>query len=106
MKSPGLFRITEKDKEKNAHQPSMRVSDKGFTLPEQRHTTDVLFLIFIICMWITMTVVGAIACQRGSPYRLLAPMDDSGSVCGYDASVKTRPKFYAVLQNGVKYLYL
>ena len=43
---------------------------------EKRRTTDVLFLLAIIAMWVVMTIVGAISIPNGNPYRLISPVDD------------------------------
>lgn len=43
---------------------------------EKRRTTDVLFLLAIIAMWVVMTIVGAISIPNGNPYRLVSPVDD------------------------------
>ena len=44
---------------------------------EKRRTTDFLFLLGIIAMWVVMTIVGAISIPNGNPYRLVSPMDDT-----------------------------
>ena len=46
---------------------------------EKRRTTDILFLIAIIALWIVMTIVGAVSIPEGNPYRLFAPVDDKVS---------------------------
>ena len=43
---------------------------------EKRRTTDVLFLLAIIAMWVVMTIVGAISIPNGNPYRLISHVDD------------------------------
>jgi hypothetical protein len=43
---------------------------------EGRRTTDFLFLIAIIALWVVMTIVGAIATTEGNPYNLVSPVDD------------------------------
>jgi hypothetical protein len=65
-----------------------------------RRTTDILFLILIIAMWICMTIVGGIAVRDGNPYRLIAPIDENGSLCGISPSVKSTGKFYTVTAQG------
>ena len=47
---------------------------------EKRRTTDILFLLAIICLWVVMTILGAISIPQGNPYRLIAPVNDNVSV--------------------------
>jgi hypothetical protein len=65
-----------------------------------RRTTDILFFFLIFAMWIAMSVVGGIAVRDGNPYRLIAPIDDTGSMCGISPSVKSKAKFYTVTAAG------
>lgn len=65
-----------------------------------RRTTDILFFILIFAMWICMSVLGGIAVRDGNPYRLIAPIDENGSLCGISASVKNMGKFYTVTAQG------
>ena len=44
---------------------------------DKRRTTDILFLLAIIALWIVMTIVGAVSIPQGNPYRLFAPVDDN-----------------------------
>ena len=67
---------------------------------KERRTTDILFFIAIFCMWVAMSVVGGIAVRDGNPYRLIAPIDDGGSMCGISPSVKNLAKFYTVTALG------
>lgn len=46
---------------------------------EDRRTTDVLFLIGIIVMWVVMTIVGAISFAEGNPNRLIGPISSEVS---------------------------
>jgi hypothetical protein len=66
----------------------------------KRRTTDILFFILIVAMWICMSIVGGIAVRDGNPYRLIAPIDENGSLCGISASVKNTGKFYTVTAQG------
>ena len=67
---------------------------------QKRHTTDLLFFLLIFAMWIAMSVVGGIAVRDGDPYRLIAPIDDTGSMCGISPSVKSMAKFYTITAAG------
>ena len=51
-----------------------------------RHCTDVFFLVAIVAMWSAMSIVGALAIRTGNPFRLVAPMNDQGQLCGPYAS--------------------
>ena len=66
----------------------------------ERKRTDILCLKLIVCMWIAMSVVGSIALKHGNPYRLIAPTDDNGSLCGISADVKSKPYFYTITATG------
>ena len=67
---------------------------------EHRKTTDLLFFLLIFGMWVAMSVVGGIAVRDGNPYRLIAPIDDTGSMCGISPSVKSMAKFYTITAAG------
>ena len=67
---------------------------------KERKRSDVLHLKAIVCMWIAMSVVGGIAVKYGDPNRLIAPIDDNGSLCGISADVKDRPYFYTITAAG------
>ena len=54
-----------------------------------RACTDVFFLVAIVAMWCAMSIVGALAIRTGNPYRLVAPMNDQGQLCGPYASSGT-----------------
>jgi hypothetical protein len=54
-----------------------------------RQCTDVFFLVAIIAMWSAMSIVGALAIRTGNPFRLVAPMNDEGQLCGPYASTGT-----------------
>jgi len=101
MKSPGLYYISEKDKQdgSGSHEPSKKEKFTGII--EDRRSTDCLFFILIVGMWVAMTVVGAQAIKHGNPYRLLNGVNDQGRICGFDNGVRNEHKFYTVLQNGV-----
>lgn len=47
-----------------------------------------------------MSVVGGISIQNGDPYRLIAPSDSTGSICGISPSVTNQAKFYTVTSIG------
>ena len=66
-----------------------------------RYTTDIFFLVCIFAMWTAMSIMGGIAVQTGNPYRLLAPMNDVGSICGQSPSVSNLPYFYQVSPLGL-----
>ena len=53
-----------------------------------RQCTDVFFLIAIVAMWCAMSIMGAMAIRTGvsNPFRLVAPMNDQGQLCGPYAS--------------------
>ena len=68
---------------------------------KDRKRTDVLYLKAIVCIWIAMTVVGGIAVKHGDPNRLIAPMDDNGSLCGISANVKDAPSFFTITTAGL-----
>lgn len=67
---------------------------------QKRSTTDLLFLLGIFGMWVAMSVIGGIAVRDGNPYRLIAPIDDTGSMCGISASVTSKAKFYTITSLG------
>jgi hypothetical protein len=54
----------------------------------ERRTTDVLFFLAIIAMWVAMTFIGRKSFSTGDPFRLVAGVDDLGRVCGYDEGIK------------------
>lgn len=68
---------------------------------KERSCTDVFCLLLIICMWLAMTVGGALAIVNGDPYRLISPINDTGEICGYTGDVVNQPYFYTVLTNSV-----
>lgn len=101
MVSSVVFTIKDGDKKsfpKSAEKHSKKGEYEGMV--QSRHTTDILFFLAIFGMWIAMSVIGGIAVKNGDPYRLIAPMDDSGSMCGISASVKSTAKFYTVTAAG------
>lgn len=67
----------------------------------RRWTTDPLFFLAIVGLWVAMSIVGGIACQEGNPALLTSPINDQGLICGVTESVKSEPYFYSVLTNGV-----
>ena len=101
MVSSVVFTIKDGDK-KSFPNSAEKHSKKGeyVGMVERRHTTDILFFLAIFGMWIAMSVVGGIAVQTGDPYRLIAPMDASGSMCGISPSVKDKGKKYTVTASG------
>lgn len=66
-----LFTLSETDKKNGGDKVS---ESKGMI--ETRSTTDVLFLILIIAVWVCMSGVGGDAVKRGNVYRLIGPMND------------------------------
>lgn len=67
-----MYTISENDKAK--HGADQKNGNKGMI--EKRSTTDVLFLIAIIAMWVAMSGVGGDAVQKGNIYRLIGPMNE------------------------------
>jgi len=95
-----LYHVTERDKSfHGGHEPPKHENFNGIC--ENRSTTDILLFLLIIAMWIAMTVVGARAVQSGNPYRLLAPMDPSGDMCGYTDNKVDLPEFYTITTFGI-----
>ena len=43
---------------------------------EERRTTDVIFLLILLCTWVAMTVLGADAGKTGDPNALISPYND------------------------------
>ena len=54
----------------------------------ERRTTDVLFFLAIVAMWVAMTFIGRKSFSTGDPFRLVAGVDDLGRVCGYDEGMR------------------
>ena len=42
---------------------------------DERRTTDVLFLLLLLCAWVAMTSVGIVAAKTGNPDALISPYD-------------------------------
>lgn len=101
MVSSVVYTIKEGDK-KSFPNSVDKHSKKGEYegMVKARRTTDILFFILIFAMWIAMSVVGGIAVRDGNPYRLIAPIDDTGSMCGISPSVTKMAKFYTVTASG------
>ena len=94
-----LYQFADDDeKEPLSHKHSVHGSFEGCV--KNRRTTDVIFLIGIIAMWVAMTIIGVSNIHTGNPYRLIAPINDQGQVCGFDSAVKSEKYFYTVLDNG------
>jgi len=51
---------------------------------EDRHCTDLLWLILLVLCWVGMTAVGAHAVANGDYRLVLYPLDYDGNVCGVD----------------------
>ena len=68
---------------------------------DKRRTTDCLFTVLIIVMWVAMTIVGAISIPEGNPALLVSPVNDVGSVCGVDPSVINSKYMYYVWPTGL-----
>lgn len=64
-------------------------ADAGFEGPfsANRRTTDVLFMLALIGVWVGMTAVGIDAGQRGSLKELLNGIDYDGRICGVSEGV-------------------
>ena len=91
-----MFKLSENDKKNGGDKKN---ENKGMI--ESRSTTDILFLIFIIAMWVAMSGVGGDAVNRGNIYRLLGPINDNGKICGIDSPVKDLSRFYYVTTSGL-----
>lgn len=94
------YAINDADKEKGHHEPKEKDGDFD-GIAQKRHSTDCIFFLLIIAMWVAMTVVGSVATKSGNPYRLIGSSDDSQRICGIDSSVKSEAKFYTVLKYGI-----
>lgn len=94
-----FYSISENEKDPLAAKHSKNGKYKG--LVEKRRSTDLLCLLLIIAMWATMTVVGSVATMKGNIFRLIGPISSTGSICGFDGSVKNEAYFYTVLTNGL-----
>lgn len=68
---------------------------------EDRRTTDILFLLAIIAMWVIMTIVGALSFADGNPNRLIGPVSSEGLICGLDPSVSSQKNLYYVTRYGM-----
>jgi Plasma-membrane choline transporter len=101
MPSSVVFTVKDGDASsftKSANKHSRQGDYQGMV--KSRSTTDIVFLLGIICLWAAMSAIGGIAVQKGDPYRLIAPMDSQGSICGYSPSVQNRPVLFTVTNNG------
>ena len=117
MVNAALYQISEADLKR----VPIKVREYEGMVPK-RWTTDVLFLILLIGAWAGMTYIGyegscvfincarfelklfyvncTVGIQNGNPYRLIAPVEDTGRVCGYDP--KTAGKYlYSVTTFGI-----
>lgn len=101
MVSSSVYTIKDADKKSFPNSCDKHSKQGSYVgMVQSRHTTDILFFLLIFGMWVAMTVVGAIAIKNGNPYRLIAPVDDGGSICGISASVKSMSKLYTVTARG------
>ena len=97
MPSSHVYTIKEGDKASFPTSSGQHSSQGKYTgMVKERYTTDIFFLLAIFALWTAMSIVGGIACQQGNPYRLIAPMNDIGSNCGYSPSVADQPVWYQV----------
>jgi hypothetical protein len=102
MVSSAVYTIKESDKKsfpKSCDKHSKQGDYVGMV--QSRHTTDILFFLAIFGMWVAMSVVGGLAIKNGNPYRLIAPVDDGGSICGISPSVTSKAKLYTVTAKGI-----
>ena len=101
MMSPTVYTVTS-DKVTVFPTCAEKHSRKGEydAMVKERKVTDVHFLLAIGCMWIAMSVVGGIAVQHGDTDRLIAPMDENGSLCGISAGMENMPNFYTITAAG------
>jgi hypothetical protein len=94
-----LYQFSETD-EKDPHSAKHSAHGSFEGCVKNRRSTDCLFLLLIIAMWIAMTVIGSTSVRNGDPFRLVDPIDYQGRICGYDDSVKNEPYFYTVMTFG------
>jgi len=92
----GLYSLSEGDKAKGGDQKN---GAKGMI--ESRSTTDILFLILIIAMWVAMSGVGGDAVNKGNIYRLIGPINDQGKICGIDSGYSAVSRLYYVTTSGM-----
>ena len=91
-----MFQLSENDK-KNGAETKAGAKE----MISARSTTDIIFLIGIIAMWIAMSGVGGEAVQKGNVYRLIAPMNDQGQLCGIDSAVADSKYLYYINKAGM-----
>ena len=102
MVSSSVYTIKDSDKKSYPNSCDKHSKQGSYVgMVQSRHTTDILFILLIIGMWVAMTVIGAIAIKNGNPYRLIAPVDDGGSICGISPSVTSKAKLYTVTAKGI-----
>jgi Plasma-membrane choline transporter len=104
----GTYELSEKDKA-NPNNKKLEGSP-NFKVGGNRGCTDVLFMLLLILAWAAMTGLGLVVLgviknptfKAGNPARLLNGIDshDPPRVCGVDAGVETRKKWYP-LPSGV-----
>ena len=101
MMSPTVYTVTS-DKVTVFPTCAEKHSKKGEYdgMVKERKVTDVHFLLAIGCMWIAMSVVGGIAVSKGDIFRLTAPMDDNGFLCGSSPGLESKPNFYTITAAG------
>jgi len=60
-----------------------RAAPADFDGPTQnRSCTDIIGTLLIVCMWISMTIIGGYAIKNGNHEIILNPMDYDGNICG------------------------
>lgn len=94
------YQMTDKDKD-DPLAAKHSATGEYFGMVEKRRTTDILFLLLIIAMWVVMTVFGVDSVQNGDPWRLIRPVNDEGQICGQTEEVQDLTRFYTVLTNGI-----
>jgi choline transporter-like protein 2/4/5 len=65
---------------------------------EERRTTDSLFLLVLIALWVAMTIVGAMGLKGASIQSLIRPYDSDGNFCGVDKK-EAEPYMYYIRTN-------
>jgi len=91
-----MFHLSENDKKNGAENKA-----GAKEMISARSTTDIIFLIGIIFMWIAMSGVGGEAVQKGNVYRLIAPVNDQGQLCGIDSAVSGSKYLYYINKSGM-----
>jgi len=95
------YQLTNNEKESDNRSASHPNKGKYDGINPTRSTTDILFFILIIALWVCMTGVGSQASVNGKIVHILGPIDSQGRTCGYSDGVIHYKYFYTVLTNGL-----